>query len=169
MFQTIQNLFDYAKKKQQEKEAISERAKMLQEILTLETLTEDESKICKTIDYNLCPDCGEWEFYEGPSGGMSTNYLCGHCGSEFNHCAFFVAERIGRISIKGLNNVIPITPLIIRTWCKIDLFNPRSNMKNRDDAMVWCSNESSDDWCVNSYFFYFKEEADAMAFKLRWI
>lgn len=31
-----------------------------------------------------CWDCGCTQFYEGPSGGMSTNIQCAKCGSEFN-------------------------------------------------------------------------------------
>lgn len=169
MLKTIRKLFDAAKEKRHKSKMMSERESLHQEILALEILIEDESKLCNIIDYSLCPDCGEWEFYEGPSGGMSTNYLCGQCGSEFNHCSVFPSQRIGRISIKGLNNVVSITPPIIRTWYKIDLFNPRSNMKKQTKAIIWCADETTDEWSVNSYFFYFKEETDAMAFKLRWL
>lgn len=33
-----------------------------------------------------CPDCGNDQFYEGPSGGMNVNILCANseCGSRFN-------------------------------------------------------------------------------------
>jgi len=33
-----------------------------------------------------CPDCGGTQFREGPSGGMSTNWMCDNeaCGSRFN-------------------------------------------------------------------------------------
>jgi hypothetical protein len=33
-----------------------------------------------------CPDCGGTQFCEGPSGGMSTNWMCDNevCGSRFN-------------------------------------------------------------------------------------
>lgn len=43
-----------------------------------------------------CPDCGHQGFLEGPSGGCSTNIMCGGCGSKFNVCPPFFAERIGR-------------------------------------------------------------------------
>jgi len=169
MFQIIQKLLKKAKKQTPEEKLTSERAQLKQEILALIEPIEDDVKICALIDFNLCPDCGEWEFYAGPSGGMSTNYMCGYCGSEFNHCFGFVSQRICRMPTKELNNAVPVTPLIIRTWHKVDLLNPRENMKSRNDALVWCGDESTDEWCLNSYYFYFKEEADAVAFKLRWI
>jgi hypothetical protein len=33
-----------------------------------------------------CPDCGGTQFREGPSGGISTNWVCDNeaCGSRFN-------------------------------------------------------------------------------------
>ncbi len=169
MFQAIQKILNKTKMKTLEQKLISGREQRKQVILALIEPIEDESKICELIDYSLCPDCGEWEFYTGPSGGMSTNYMCGYCGSEFNHCFGFVSQRICRIPTKELNNAVPVTPLIIRTWYKVDLFNPRESMKNRNDALAWCGDESTDEWCLNSYYFYFREEADAVAFKLRWI
>jgi len=47
-----------------------------------------------------CPDCGEAEFLEGPTGGISQNIKCANdaCGSEFNMAAvggqLLFAERI---------------------------------------------------------------------------
>lgn len=34
----------------------------------------------------ICPDCLSHEFYEGPSGGLSTNMYCANadCGANFN-------------------------------------------------------------------------------------
>lgn len=43
---------------------------------------------------NMCPDCGLLGFLEGPHGGMSVNIRCKACGSEFNVCPPFFAERI---------------------------------------------------------------------------
>lgn len=43
---------------------------------------------------NMCPDCHQVGFLKGPEGGCSTNIQCKHCGSEFNVCAPFFAERI---------------------------------------------------------------------------
>lgn len=54
------------------------------------------SKICDKIEkdndkirvfikqHRCCPDCGSSEFYEGPSGGGSTNFKCAGCGHWFN-------------------------------------------------------------------------------------
>ena len=38
------------------------------------------------IAKGLCPDCGSREWYQGPSGGMTTNYTCAgkDCGHRFN-------------------------------------------------------------------------------------
>lgn len=37
-----------------------------------------------------CPECGSTDWYEGPSGGMSTNYMCANdaCGAKFNFTPF---------------------------------------------------------------------------------
>lgn len=65
------------------------------------------SKICDKIEmdndkiraflrqHKCCPDCGTSEFYEGPSGGLCTNFQCAGCGHWFNIGAGgMVAERI---------------------------------------------------------------------------
>ena len=36
------------------------------------------------ISKGKCPNCETGTLYEGPSGGMSTNYRCGTCGQGFN-------------------------------------------------------------------------------------
>ncbi len=43
-----------------------------------------------------CPDCGKFDFLEGPRGGLAMNIKCAHCGSEFNVCPPWFAERIGK-------------------------------------------------------------------------
>ena len=47
---------------------------------------------------SMCPDCGGVEFYEGPSGGLCTNYECSNpkCGSRFNIAPGFHYERISK-------------------------------------------------------------------------
>jgi hypothetical protein len=51
---------------------------------------------------NTCPDCRQHGFYEGPSGGMSTNIFCMNrdCRSGFNVTSFGggvgTCERIGK-------------------------------------------------------------------------
>lgn len=42
-----------------------------------------------------CPDCGKFDFLEGPHGGLAVNIKCANCGSEFNVCPPWFAERIG--------------------------------------------------------------------------
>jgi hypothetical protein len=37
-----------------------------------------------TIQKIRCLDCDSEEFFEGPSGGLCTNYKCSGCGSEYN-------------------------------------------------------------------------------------
>ncbi len=39
-------------------------------------------------DCIVCPNCGSNQWYEGPSGGMSTNIKCGGCGIWFNSTPF---------------------------------------------------------------------------------
>lgn len=54
---------------------------------------------------NQCPDCKSHGFYEGPSGGMSTNIFCTNreCRSGFNLTRFTstqgTCERISQASI----------------------------------------------------------------------
>ena len=44
-----------------------------------------------------CPDCGSERWFEGPSGGMSTNIKCAGCGIWLNHTpALGIAERLSR-------------------------------------------------------------------------
>jgi hypothetical protein len=60
-----------------------------------------QGKLGAIIQKNKCPDCGSKGFYEGPSGGVSTNIYCTNpeCRSAFNYTNIFGeghAERIGR-------------------------------------------------------------------------
>jgi len=57
----------------------------------------DAGKLGAMIMKRRCPDCGGRKFYEGPSGGMSTNVFCGTCGQGYNFTNIFGeghAERI---------------------------------------------------------------------------
>lgn len=59
-------------------------------------------KLGIVLSKGICPDCGSKNgFYEGPSGGMSTNIFCANseCRSGFNYTSIFGeshAERIGK-------------------------------------------------------------------------
>lgn len=48
------------------------------------------------IGNNTCPDCGHTGFFEGPSGGLSTNIFCTNkeCRSGFNITAFSRTEGL---------------------------------------------------------------------------
>lgn len=48
----------------------------------------------KLLEKGTCPDCGGLSFYPGPEGGSTQNLKCVTCGSNFNVCAPFFAERI---------------------------------------------------------------------------
>lgn len=53
-------------------------------MIDVESSTYGDSDV-EAVRNNSCPCCGTvGNFYEGPSGGMSTNYECGECRSKFN-------------------------------------------------------------------------------------
>lgn len=64
------------------------------------TKETDAGKLWATIASNRCPDCGDGGggvFWEGPSGGMSTNIECinPNCKARFNVTPLIgTAERI---------------------------------------------------------------------------
>lgn len=66
-----------------------------------------------------CPECGSADWYEGPSGGMSTNYMCANdaCGAKYNFTPFpggkLMRELIshGKLHKPELNNLYgPVSP-----------------------------------------------------------
>lgn len=66
----------------------------------------EEGKLFNSFAKGICPDCGSTEgFYEGPSGGMSTNYFCANreCRQGFNVTPFpgmdGIAERIQKANL----------------------------------------------------------------------
>jgi hypothetical protein len=54
----------------------------------------DEDKILAELNRGECPDCGGKKFLEGPHGGNCVNIECADCGSKFNICLPWFAERI---------------------------------------------------------------------------
>ena len=62
--------------------------------LTLEKTELTVEEKAKLLEKGTCPDCGGLSFYPGPEGGLSQNLKCVTCGSSFNVCAPFFAERI---------------------------------------------------------------------------
>lgn len=138
---------------------------------------EKEKSITEIFQEGKCPDCGVWEFLEGPSGGMSTNIKCENCGSFFNDSGPFGLDRIRWIKhrINGLNNAVHFEAKILE-WEMIIL----ENNKNWDEIHNWCHDNIEDNWCVKSgvpktggstderQTFYFKNPDDAVKFKLVW-
>ena len=75
----------------------------------MKELTEYEKKCFLE---GKCPDCGSTKFYEGPSGGSSTNWECAGengvfgCGHKFNLCFFsdyIIGQRIDDSSSRDSN------------------------------------------------------------------
>jgi hypothetical protein len=57
----------------------------------------DSGKLWLKIATNHCPVCNHKGFYQGPSGGMSTNIICAYelCQARFNVTPVIgIAERI---------------------------------------------------------------------------
>lgn len=58
----------------------------------------DKKRVRAELAKGRCPDCGSREFYEGPSGGICTNFECAECHSRFNLGGAFgtlmIADRI---------------------------------------------------------------------------
>lgn len=74
----------------------------------------DEGKLFAIVGLkNKCADCGGEGFFEGPSGGMSTNIICRNaaCRSKFNITSFGnnhgTVDRIGRDPLSALNTYPP--------------------------------------------------------------
>ena len=128
-----------------------------------QTNLEECSLMRDIIDNTLCPDCGEWDMYDGPSGGGSINIVCGNCGGEFNHCAGFTTQRI-----HVPEESIRPTPEKIRTYFDFDFFHDHEKRLKTDQAIAWCKNNVKGDWAANRFHIYIENEDDAMAFKLTW-
>lgn len=131
-----------------------------------------------------CFDCKGTHFYEGPSGGASTNIKCGDCGSYFNSSGIFPLERIRWIDHTIVaKNFIPFDPYMIADWQTIIIYDfagpfpkhvyhmhkTESEMNNMLPMITfWCSVELSGRWSIKSSLLYFELEEDAISFKLKW-
>lgn len=120
----------------------------------------------------VCPDCGKWDFYNGPEGGMSVNIYCDNCGSWFNDSGPFGIERIRWFDIAAdYSNYTEFTRDIINNWN--NLFTTSTHI----ECGHWCEENISGTWSSKSaekdsksgLVFYFEQESDALAFKLRWL
>lgn len=129
-------------------------------------------------EQQVCPDCGVWDFREGPSGGMSINIYCANCGSWFNESGPFGLDRIfksGNLDWRKYNinygdNYYPYTWDILKTWHPV-MFESDTEIKRKAifDAVDECNGGGTiDQWAVKDYTLYFKEEVDAVAIKLGW-
>lgn len=136
---------------------------------TLHASPKELTKIYQ--EEKVCPDCREWDFYEGPSGGMSQNIVCGNCGSFFNDSGPMGIERIHWYGVDvSADNYRDFNSDIIKNWTAIILDNPK-------EVIAWCDNNTSNLWSVkwggnksqSTITYYFKAEEDAVAFKLTWV
>lgn len=88
-------LLDYFRKQSKKINVVEVDMRTGKETLVSETYG---GKLWLKIATNVCPDCGHEGFYEGPSGGLSTNIFCANstCGQGFNVTPIIgTAERIG--------------------------------------------------------------------------
>lgn len=138
------------------------------------TLNATEKELTKIFrKEKVCPDCGIWEFLQGPSGGGSINILCGNCSSYFNEMGPFGISRIHWVDVSSsAKNYREFNRDIIKNWTKIIIIDVKSKEMND-----WCENNISDLWSVKcggnkshqAITYYFKSSESAIAFKLRWI
>lgn len=136
---------------------------------TLHTSNDELTKIFR--DEQVCPDCGVWEFLEGPSGGMSINIMCDNCGSIFNDAGPFGIERIRNFDIIiEAGNYREFTRDIINNWNRV-LTDSIS-----EETTKWCEDNISDTWSIKwggntnkMITYYFETIESAVAFKLRWL
>lgn len=146
------------------------------EIRPLSLSKEELTKIFN--EQQVCPDCGVWDFREGPSGGMSVNIYCANCGSWFNEQGPFGLDRIfkeenldwrssEKIYFEG-KNYESYTWSILKDWHGVK-FPFNYDIKNLADSFYWCNNDIDGSWSIKDSTMYFEKETDAMAFKLRWI
>lgn len=140
-----------------------------------------EKTITEIFQEGKCPDCGVWEFLEGPCGGMSMNIKCENCGSFFNDSGSFGLERIRWVDhqLHRFDTAVQFKPSILK-WKMVSLKNSKSN-EEIDEIYNWCHEHTENKWCVKSgvpksggamderQTFYFKDPNDAMKFKIVWI
>lgn len=61
--------------------------------MSIEDVTKEEKEL---LFKNMCPDCREEGFLEGPSGGGSINVMCANtkCKAKYNICGPFTPQRL---------------------------------------------------------------------------
>ena len=118
----------------------------------------------------VCPDCGVWDFREGPSGGLATNIYCANCGSWFNEQGPFGLDRI-RFKDRSPQEAIFqqgagyrfYSWKIANEWTMFELPDVE------EDVLKWCCKNIDGPWSVKNDYVYIKNDTDIMAFKLRWL
>lgn len=162
------------------KKKILEVKQTVSPIYPLRLTKEELTKIF--YEQQVCPDCGVWDFREGPSGGMSVNIYCANCGSWFNEQGPFGIDRIFKLGENfdwrehaiddHRKNYTHYTWKILKTWYRVEFENDTSlERRALHEAVEDCSFEDIIEhrWAVKDYTLYFEEEIDAVAVKLKWI
>lgn len=127
-----------------------------------------------------CPDCGVWDFREGPHGGMAVNIYCANCGSWFNEQGPFGLDRLFKhdnldlreLDLDHSDNYEMYTWCIIRNWHKVPIEEENNQIRIMVliDAANWCSTNDAimGKWSIKDYVLYFEKETDAVAIKLKY-
>jgi len=128
-----------------------------------------------------CPDCGNNIFNEGPTINLTYSIVCQNCRSWFMINNSFGVQRIHKefnynwyenfdIYKENYYNCIPYTREIIKNWYKI-IINHSISISSLKKQLEWCSNIKNikGKWSVKDFIFYFEDDNDAIAFKLKWL
>lgn len=156
--------------------------KVAQKVTPVYPLRLSKEELTKIFqEQQVCPDCGVWDFREGPSGGMSVNIYCANCGSWFNEQGPFGLERLFKHTnfdwrekeIRGRKNYTDYTWEILKTWHRVEFEGGTSpDRRVFHDAIEEFTYGSFEGltgrWSVKDYTLYFEDETDAVAVKLRW-
>ena len=129
----------------------------------------------------VCPDCGEWKFDEDDD--LTSVICCANCGSRFNDDSTYSIERLftrenvnwckkDKYTFSSYKNYRSYTWTILSDWYKIDIpDDDRQDINNIMKFTEWCGTDMSPSslWSIKDYTIYFKNNEDAMAFKLKWL
>lgn len=75
---------------------MTRQARRIRITKTKQSSAEAESERLYNHLWSRCEDCGgKANWFEGPSGGLSTNIFCGHCGQGYNVTP--IAQRAEKI------------------------------------------------------------------------
>lgn len=157
-------------------------AKVEQKIAPLTPSTLSNQELTDIFhNQKVCPDCGVWDFHEGPSGGMSVNIYCANCESWFNEQGPFGLDRLfkeknfdlGTVDLDHSDNYRLYTWDILKDWhrVEIDASTKKDQLIKLLDAANWCATQDEvfGQWSIKDYVLYFEKETDAVAVKLKWV